>query len=242
LGIKWREIIMEEKLNRKYWWKLYEDGNCICNNECKYKKTKCSISAHARYYDELGKNIQLGKEIQLKEYKSQIIKFLETFVSKMEERAKDCYEKKEISNGERKIVPNAFVHAFTELLNNVAPSIEKTEILPEQSRVLQKYKKYIKRKPVDVMINKNPLVFIEFKTVLSHNDFGAALFESCITDKGPNGKFYILTIGFPDNYEFYKEIIKEPFFKEYIDGVFGIVPDGMNEFCDLLTSIKSLYK
>jgi len=232
---------MEKKLNKEYWGKLYEDGRCIDKKECRYKKTKCAISANARYYDKLGKNIQLGKEIQLKKYKSQIIIFVKTFVSKMKEKAKYCSEKKEISNGERKIIPNAFVVAFTELLNNVIPSIKKTEILTEQSRVLPKYKKYIKRKLVDIMINKKPLVFIEFKTVLSYNDFGAALFESIITNKGQNGKFYILTIGFPNNYEFYKEIIKEPFFKK-IDGVFGIVPGRMNEFCDLLTSIKSIYK
>jgi hypothetical protein len=96
LGVKWKEIIVEKKLNKEYWWELYEDRNCIDNKECKYKKTKCSISANARYYDELRKEIQLEKEIQLKKYKSQIIKFVKTFVSKMEKKAKVCYEIKEI--------------------------------------------------------------------------------------------------------------------------------------------------
>jgi hypothetical protein len=234
--------IMEKKLDKKFWWELYKDGRCIENSECRYKnkRTKCAISAYARYYDKLSK--QLGKEIQLQKYESEIIEFAKNFVLNIKEKANDCYEKKEISSGERTIIPKAFVKAFSELLNNVNPSIKKSEIKTEQTELKQKYKKYIKRKPVDIMIKKTPLVFIEFKTVLSHNDFGAALFESLITDKGPNGRFYILTIGFPTNYGFYKEIIKEPFFKEYIEGVFGIVPEGMNDFCDFLTSIKSLYK
>jgi hypothetical protein len=65
---------------------------------------------------------------------------VKTFVSKMEKKAKVCYEIKEIWNGERKIIPNAFVYAFKELLNDVTPSIKITEILTEQTRVLQKYK------------------------------------------------------------------------------------------------------
>jgi len=139
-----------------------------------------------------------------------------------------------ISPGDRKYFPNAFKEAFSELLLRSIPGLKKEEVLTEVSSVAKDFSDCLKKKYIDFVIDKNPRVYIELKTVLSNNDFGAALLEGIVMERNEKDIFLIITTS--EDVAIRRLAKKKPF-KEYINGVYSIDCE-LNE---MLEKIRKLY-